>query len=220
MSVRRKDLRVIIAGAGEVGFRTAEILDDRGHDLVVIDNDPARCEAMSDAYIATVIEGDATHPSIFRQAGPGDADVVAALTDDTPSNLAVCMMARQMNPDLHTVMRTDASTGDAHRDLVGAVIFPERAGALLAVNAVLGGDVRSLEHAMGNLEIAEVRVTDDAPAAGKTLDEVSFPAGSLVVSDQDGTRIARPDTKLVAGQRYIIAAEPGVIREVMQLLRG
>ncbi len=220
MSGRGKDLRVVIAGAGEVGFRTAEILNERGHDLVLIESDPERCAWLSDQYVATIIEGDATHPDIFRQANPDDADTVAALTDDTPSNLAVCMMARRINPNLHTVMRTDADTGDAHRDLVGAVVYPERAGALLAVNAVLGGDVRSLEHALGDLEISEVRIKEGAPAAGKTLEDVRFPAGTLVVSDQEGTRIARPDTRLVPGQRYIVATEPDVSREVMQLLRG
>jgi trk system potassium uptake protein TrkA len=49
---------------------------------------------------------------------------------------------------------------------------------------------------------------------------VRFPAGTLVVSDQEGSRIARPDTRLVPGQRYIVATEPDVSREVMQLLRG
>ena len=220
MTFRRKDLRIIIAGAGQLGFRTAKLLGDRGHDVVMIEKAPHRCEYVSNQYVATVIEGDATLPSIFKQARPDDADAVAALTDDTPSNLAVCMMAQQFNPSLSTVMRTDPDTGDAHKDLVGDVIFPERAGALLALNAVLGGDVRSLEHAMGNLDIMEVRVKKGAPAEGKTLEEVRFPNGSIVVSDEDGARIARPDTRLVANQRYIVAVEPNVTKEVIQLLRG
>jgi trk system potassium uptake protein TrkA len=220
MSQPGKDLRVIVAGGGDIGLRTAELLDDRGHDVVIVESDPARCDALADAYVATVIEGDATLPSILRQAGPDNADVVAGLTNNISANLAICMMAQQVNPALHTVLRTDAETGDAHADLVGAVIYPERASALLAVNAIVGSDVRSLEHAMGQLEIIEVKVEAGAPAAGKSLNDISFPSGSLVVSDQDGSRVARPDTVLKPDQHYIVACEPSVTGEVMQLLRG
>lgn len=220
MTTSGKDLRVIVAGGGNIGLRTAELLDDRGHNVVLIERDPDRCETLIDEYVATVIEGDATLPDILRQANPEDADVVAGLTNDISANLALCMMAQQFNPDVHTVLRTNAETGDAHGDLVGAVIYPERASALLAVNAILGSDVRSLEHAMGQLEIIEVRVQEGAPAAGKSLTDIRFPTGSLVVSDQDGTRVARPDTVLQPGQHYIVACEPSVTQEVMQLLRG
>ncbi|WP_103020410.1 potassium channel family protein [Salinibacter altiplanensis] len=220
MATPGKDLRVIVAGGGTVGFRTAELLDERGHDVFVIEKDPVRCGELADAYVATVIDGDATIPSILRQAGPEDADVVAGLTNDVAANLAICMMAQQMNPSLHTVLRTDPQVGDAHANLVGAVIYPERASALLAVNAIYGGDVRSLEHAMGELEIIEVRVEEGAPAVGKSLEEISFPSGSLIVSDAAGSRVARPATVIEAGHHYIVAAEPSVTDEVMQLLRG
>lgn len=220
MSSPGKDLRVIVAGGGDTGLRAAELLDDRGHDVVLIEADPDRCKELSDAYVATVIEGDATLPAILEQADPEGADVVAALTNNVSANLAICMIAQQLNPAIHTVLRTDAETGDAHADLVGAVIYPERASALLAVNAIVGSDVRSLEHAMGQLEIIEVRVQEGAPAAGKPLTDIRFPTGSLVVSDQDGTRVARPDTVLHPGRHYIVACEPAVTHEVMQLLRG
>ena len=220
MSSPGKDLRVIVAGGGDTGLRAAELLDARGHDVDLIEADPDRCKELSDAYVATVIEGDATLPAILEQANPEGADVVAALTNNVSANLAICMIAQQLNPAIHTVLRTDAETGDAHADLVGAVIYPERASALLAVNAIVGSDVRSLEHAMGQLEIIEVRVQEGAPAAGKPLTDIRFPTGSLVVSDQDGTRVARPDTVLQPGRHYIVACEPAVTHEVMQLLRG
>ena len=45
-------------------------------------------------------------------------------------------------------------------------------------------------------------------------------AGTLVVSDENGQRIARSDTTLAAGGRYVIAVEPDVVDEVMNLLQG
>lgn len=73
---------------------------------------------------------------------------------------------------------------------------------------------------MGVLDIAEVRIGEDAPVAGNTLEDISFPDGSLVVSDVEGSQIARADTVLKPGQRYIVAAEPRVVEEVLRLLRG
>ncbi|NBB72396.1 MAG: NAD-binding protein [Bacteroidetes bacterium] len=216
----RPDLHVIIAGGGEVGLRTAHLLNDRGHDLTIIERDADRCSRLGDEYVATIIQGNATLPEIFEQAAPQSADVVAALTNDIPANLAICMMAKHLHDNLHTVMRTDTEIGDAHADLVDAVVYPERASALLAVNAIIGGDVRAIEDVMGEIEIMEVRVSEAAPARGKTLEDVSFPSGSLVISDHEGSRIARPDTVLEAGRRYIVAADPEVVDEIMRLLRG
>jgi trk system potassium uptake protein TrkA len=66
----------------------------------------------------------------------------------------------------------------------------------------------------------QIRVGEGAPAAGKTLSEIRFPSGTLVISDDDGERIARPDTTLDPGRRYVVAVEPDVADEVMNLMRG
>lgn len=65
-----------------------------------------------------------------------------------------------------------------------------------------------------------VRVVEGAPAARKQLADVRFPAGTLIVSNEDGQQIARPDTTLTPGSRYVVAVEPSVADEVMNLLQG
>lgn len=66
----------------------------------------------------------------------------------------------------------------------------------------------------------QIRVKEGAPAAEKELQEIRFPSGTLVISDDEGLRIARPDTRLSPGKRYLVAVEPDVANEVMNLLRG
>jgi trk system potassium uptake protein TrkA len=66
----------------------------------------------------------------------------------------------------------------------------------------------------------DIRVREGAPAAGKKLQSVRFPRGTLVISDDDGERVAGPETTLTPGRRYVIAVEPDVVDEVMNLLRG
>jgi trk system potassium uptake protein TrkA len=88
------------------------------------------------------------------------------------------------------------------------------------VNAVEGSSMRAFEGAPGDLELVEIEVAAGAPVAGLTLTDVSLPQGSLVVSEARGDRIAGPSTELTAGERYVVAVEPGVSDEVRQLFRG
>jgi len=214
------DLDIIIAGGGRVGFQTAEILADRGHDVTIVERDERMVSDIADQWIATVIQGDATNPDIIEQAGIERADVIAALTGETGLNLAVCLAASELAPDIRTVARIDRTGGDAYTRFVDAVVFPERAGSRVAANEILGSDVQTLADVTGTLDIMLIRVAEGAPAAGKTLSDVRFPAGTLVVSDENGERIARAETTLTPGSSYVVAVEPDVVDEVMNLMRG
>ena len=217
----RKDLRVVIAGGGRVGFRTAHYLDDLGHESVIIERNPDRSAWLSDEYIATVIRGDGLRPSTLEQAGLDRTDVIAALTGETGQNFGICMSATRINPDLRTVMRVDdPDDADEFETVVDSVVFPEHEGAKIAADEIVGSAVRTLGGATGEIEIMNVLVDEDAPAAGMRLDQVSLPEGSLVVSDYDGNRIARADSVLEPGEHVVIAVEPSVADEVMRLLRG
>jgi len=211
--------RTVIAGGGRVGRRTARLLDDRGHDVVVIEDDPDLVQSLSDEYIATVIEGDATRPGILQQADLERTDALAALTGLTGANLAICMVAERLVPEVATVMRTDREVAEEYAGYVDEVVFPERAGARAAANAV-ERDVRALEDVTGNLDVMEIQVAEGAPVAGRSLLDVALPRGSLIVSDGDGNRIAGSETVLEPGRTYVVAVEPDVADEVMNLLRG
>jgi trk system potassium uptake protein TrkA len=213
-------LDIVIAGGGRVGFETAAILADRDHDVTIIERDERIVSDIADEWIATVIEGDATNPDIIEQAGIEGADAIAALTGETGLNLAVCLAASELSPGIRTVARIERAAGEAYTRFVDAILFPERAGARVAANEICGSDVQTLADVTGNLDIMLVRVEEGAPAAGRPLSEVRFPAGTLIVSDDDGQQIARPDTTLTAGSRYVVAVEPDVVDEVMNLMRG
>ncbi|GGI93866.1 potassium transporter Trk [Halobellus salinus] len=214
------DRNVIIAGGGRVGFQTAEILADRGHDVTIIERDENVVAEIADEWVATVIQGDASNPEIIEQADVDRADAVAALTGDSGLNLAVCLAASELAPGVRTVVRIDRAAGESYTRFVDAVLFPERAGARVAANEVLGSDVQTLADVTGDLNIILVRIAEGAPAAGRQLAEVRLPDGALIVSDANGERIARSNTTLTAGRQYVVAIEPNVADEVMNLLQG
>mgnify|MGYP000008804870 FL=1 len=213
-------LDIIIAGGGRVGFETAILLGDRGHDITVVEPDPDRCDEIADEYVATVIRGDASDPDILGQADVDGNDVIAGLTGEPGLNLAICMESKELNPEIRTIARIDNRDQEGYDRFVDETVFPEGAGARVAANEIEGSDVRTLADVTGTLDIMEVRVEEGAPAAGKALQSVRFPAGTLVISDDDGEQVARPETTLTPGKRYVIAVEPNVADEVMNLLRG
>lgn len=213
-------LDIIIAGGGRVGFETATLLGNRDHNVTVVEPDGDRCDSLADEYVATIIRGDASDPDILRQTDVERSDVIAGLTGEPGLNLAVCMEAKQMQPEIRTVARIDNRDQEGYGQFVDETVFPESAGAHTAANEIEGSDVRTLADVTGTLDIMEIRVKEGAPAAGKALRSVRFPSGTLVISDDDGERVARPETTLAPGKRYVIAVEPDVVDEVLNLLRG
>lgn len=211
---------IIIAGGGRVGFQAAELLAARDENVTIIEADDDRVDEIADAWIATVIQGDASDPGILEQAGIEGADTIAALTELTGLNLAVCLLATRLTDEIRTVARVDRETDGSYDQFVDAVVYPEEAGARVAASRTAGDEVRTLSSVTGDIEILEIRVAEGAPAAGRTLTEIAFPAGTLVISDEDGSRISKPETTLTPGSQYVVAVEPGVVDEVLQLMRG
>jgi len=212
--------RIIVAGGGRVGLRTARELADRGHEIVLIEKESERSDRVADERVAMVIEGDATSPAILEQADPGRADAIAALTDEAGTNLAICLAARQVAPNIRTLARTDAGTEDAYDEIADATILPQELSAATAADILSGEEVRTIVGDHHDLEILEIEVSAGAPVEGHTLDEISLPSGSLVISDRDRCCIAGSDTELEAGERYVVGVESDVVEEVLSLLRG
>ena len=210
---------IVIAGGGRVGRRVAEDFVNRGTDVTVVERDAGRIDASdADGGIA-YLEGDATRPSMLRQAIRDETTVMGALTGDQSTNLAVCMAAKRLFPDLETVARIQVEDGDEYTEFVDRVYFPERASIKAAVNALAGSDIRTLEGVTGELELFDVRVGYDAPAAGEVVADALL-EGSLVVSQTSGDVAVQHSTTLVAGRRYVVAADHEVVDEVLSQLRG
>ncbi|WP_049893235.1 potassium channel family protein [Natronococcus jeotgali] len=212
-------LRVIIVGGGRVGYRAGRLLDGYGHEVVVIERDPSRCAEIDD-HFPTVIEADATLPPVLREADPEASDVIAALTEDGATNLAVCLAARRMNESIYTVLRTDTESRHEYGELVDSVVYPEAAGARLIANEIVGNAPRVFNAVTGDIEIVRVEVGTDAPLAGETLADVPLPDGCLVITDADASTVAGAETVLEPGCQYIVAVDPDDFGEVVELLSG
>jgi len=212
--------RFVIAGGGRVGLQTGKNLTDQGHEVVLVESDEDRVEELSDAYLGTVIHGDATRPSILQQTDLVRADAIAALTDETGTNLAICMEAQQLAPSVRTLARAETQANQEYDKVVDATVLPHYLGGDHAADMLTGEDIRTLVYPTADLDIIEVTVAESAPVAGRRLDEIALPTGSLLISTADRKELAGPETVLEADERYILAVESTVVEEVLNLMRG
>src|SRR5690606_31966458 len=90
-------MRIVVAGGGSVGTFIGEELAASGHEVVVLEKDPARFEAVP-AHSrggATWRCADAGELSVLRKAEPAEADVVVAVTGDDEDNLGISLLSKQ-----------------------------------------------------------------------------------------------------------------------------
>jgi len=220
---RDADLRLIIAGGGRVGRKTAELLLDYGHESVIVERSGDQVTELDEktAQYTTVVEGDAAQEGTLQEAGVDEADVVLALTETTGTNLAVCKAARELAPSVRTVARLDREpTGEDESEHVDEFVFPEHAGARVAVDLALGAPVQPIADLTTHLEVVALEATAGAPAAGKALADILIPTEATVIADMDGEELADGETVVTPGNRYLIATQPTVADDLKKLFRG
>jgi trk system potassium uptake protein len=87
-------MKIIILGAGQVGGTLAEHLASEANDITVVDTDADRLRDLGDRLdIRTVVRAVASFPTVLRQAGADDADMLVAVTNSDETNMVACQVA-------------------------------------------------------------------------------------------------------------------------------
>lgn len=188
--------------------------------MALVEQSPDRSEIVADGTVATVVQGDATRRSVLEQADVGRADALAALTADPGTNLAVCLLARDLADDgLFTLARTADESQREYTEDVDAVLLPHQSVANRAVDLLVGGAVRTFTGHDGGIEIVDLVVAEGASIAGHTLEETVLPDGCRVVAALTDPRLAGPDLTFRGGNRYLLALESTALQDVRMLFR-
>jgi trk system potassium uptake protein TrkA len=217
-------MRFVIIGAGRVGLRTARALADSGHEVVLVEgDDDAVSRARNEGF--QVIEGDGSLESTLELADLDSTDAVGALTGDLNDNFAACMIAHQHG--CRTVMRIDEDyREDIYRqyaDEVDEVIYPERLGAIVMKNALLGGNIRAIADVAQNLQLVEFTITEASPMRGYSLSELELPGETRLMAfgkDADSLALPNPDETLDLGDRLVVLSAFDKLDDVRSLIVG
>ena len=217
-------MRYVIVGAGRVGLRTARVLDESGHDVVLIDTDATKVErARKEGY--EIIEGDGAMEDTLGLADLDGADGLGALTGDLNDNFVACMIAKEHG--CRTVMRIDEDYREeiyrTYAEDVDEVIYPERLGAIAAKNALLGGNIRAVADIAHNLQLVEFTVTEQSPVRGYTLSELELPSHATLMAfgkDSEPLRLATEDDTLELGDHLVVLADFDTLSDVRSIVVG
>ncbi|MBC7331996.1 MAG: Trk system potassium transporter TrkA [Synergistetes bacterium] len=210
-------MKVIVVGAGEVGFNIAKVLAGEGHDVVVIEKDERRISEIQDRLDVMVVHGSGSQLSALEESGINDADMLIAVTDSDETNIVACLIAKHLGVK-KVVARVqtlgyDEPTGMVARKIgIDLIINPTRVVAseifhLLQVPPAS----QVIEFAGGKVMVYLLRVPNDAPAVGKSLLELSKEIDGifLVVGILRGSAAFVPygQDKIEAGDKLFVVGK-------------
>jgi trk system potassium uptake protein TrkA len=214
-------VRVVVVGAGEVGSNIARSLSD-AHEVVVVDTDPERVEAVTYQLDVLAIEGDGTSLATLKEAGVEDADMFIASTDSDEANIVACATAKTVS-DAFTIARVRKTNylttwrGTEGAFGVDFMVCTDllAAEAIVRIAGLPGAqDVDSFSS--GRVRMAEFEVTEASSLANETVesadrfDSLTFAA---IIRNGDVT-IPRGDTRIEAGDKVVVIGSPESCRLV------
>jgi trk system potassium uptake protein TrkA len=217
-------MNCVIVGYGRVGTRTANILENEGHDVVVVENDPEKVERARETDL-TVIEGDGASTDVLQEADLDRADAVGGLTGDPETNFAACTVGNDHG--CRTVLRiSEDFSEDVYRQYsegVDEIIYPEQLGAAGAKTALLGGDFSVLADITEHLSAATLTVPDDSPAIGERVVNLDVPEEARIYAHgraDEPMTIPLPRTAIEAGDQLALIADPDAVLAVRDRIHG
>jgi trk/ktr system potassium uptake protein len=204
---------VLIVGGGKVGANVARALLRSGHEIAILESRASRFAMLEGEFEHMARYGDGTEIFVLEAAGIARADVCIAVTGDDEDNIVICQVAREKFGVQSVIARVNDPRNQQHFDLLGigpTVCSTTSILSLIEHEVPEHGLVHLLSLRRENLDIVEVALTDESPAAGRRIGELELPAGSLLISIlRDKTAIV-PDGKtvLAPGDQILAIVEP------------
>lgn len=219
---------IVLCGYGNVGREVAEQVRNAGRKLIVIDVDEDAA-THADDHGFLVIQADCTDEETLREAGVDRASGLIATLDNDAANVYLILLAREKNPDLRIVSRSDKGETRSTLRRAGAdrVIVPGETAAIQLSHLILKPRVSEFiaaAYGEGEFDFAEVAVLDHPNLAGKTLRTLDLPrkveAIVIAIIDEEGRQTFNPSAEyeIKPTDVMILVCRMGVIERLDSLL--
>jgi len=215
--------RVLIIGGGRIGYRLAELLEERSISIKVIDKNPDRCALLAEKLNQTVVLcGDGSDQTLLDEENIKDMDVVVTLTDDEETNILTALLATRMGAR-KSIAKLDKFSYFPLMKAIGIeqVVSPR----LSAINSILQhirkGKVLSAMAIKGEqAEVMEAVAMETSDIVGRPLKDIDFPKGAMVIGVIRAGRIIIPsgESVILPEDRIIIFAQREAIPKVESIL--
>ncbi len=178
-------MRVVIAGAGNIGRYLSADLAARGHTITLIERSSGTLADVMSSGMRPV-EGDACSPEVLERAGVRQADVVVAATGDDEDNLVISLLSKQEFAVPRVLARVNHPTNawlfDESWGVDLAVSPPHLLTALVEEEVTAGDlvDLLRLEH--GAVHLMEVRLDERSYAVGRRVEELGLSSDLVLIA--------------------------------------
>lgn len=225
-------MKIIILGAGRVGFTVANNLSHENIDITLVDTDPAVIEKTRERLDVAVICGNATHPDILESAGAKQADILIAVTDSDETNMMACHIAHHLFNVSQKIarVRTPAFLNVKEQLFqsnilpIDVIINPEEEIVSFIKKLILHpGAQQVLSFADGALSLVEAKASTGNPLIGLSLQDMSNKLGDMyariaVIYRDEKVVIPSYNTTIQEGDRLFFIAGSNDIKQVLSLL--
>lgn len=205
-------MKIIIAGAGEVGSHLAKMLTSESYEITVIDTDVDRLDALSANTDVITVLGDPASISVLQEAGVATADLFIAVfpSDSQDVNIVSAMLAKKLGSNKVTA-RVDNEEYLSYENKylftemgIDLLFYPEKIAANEIVDHLKrNASTDSMDFARGKLIISVFKLEEDSPILDMTVGEfgeltkdegISFRV--IAIARKDETIIPTVDTRL------------------------
>ena len=221
-------MKVIICGAGQVGWQIARHLATENNDVTVVDRDPDLVRRASDSLDVQGITGHASYPDVLERAGAQDTDMIIAATHSDEVNMVTCQVAHSVFGITTKIARLRAASyrraiySDLYRRdhmPIDVVISPEFEVADAALRRLDTPSAFDTEEFLGGrVQLMGLHLDDDCPVLStplRQLSELFSTLRALVIGvRREGTLFApEPGDQLFAGDSiYVLTHKDDVAR--------
>lgn len=224
-------MKIIIAGAGEVGFHLAKLLSYESQDITLLDTDKESLSYADTHLDIRTIKGDATSIAILQDARVDGVDLLIAVTASETTNITVCVLAKQLGA-ARTIARISNTEFIEHKELAGfskfgidELISPESlAAAEIELLLSQSGFSDTYEFEDGALTMVGTTLSRTASFVGQTVKEAAniFPELHFmpIAIQRLGTQytlIPRGDTIFKEGDQVYFMTVAGGVEEIYKL---
>ncbi len=224
-------MKIVIVGAGEVGFHIANRLAYENKEVVVIDRDPEALKRVSESIDVQVVQGSGGSPVALNEAGIKEAEILLAVTDSDETNLVACLMADTLSHNTKKLARIRDADYDPYHETfkdgpphIDTIINPE-IEVVKTIDRLMSvpGAIDVGEFADGKVKFVGVRLDEKSPLADIQLIDIPKQIGPdhrlliAAVLRNEKMIIPRGDDRLHSGDVVYFISEEKDLASTLKL---
>ncbi|ARZ66692.1 TrkA family potassium uptake protein [Streptomyces abikoensis] len=213
-------MKVVVAGAGRLGKKIAQVLVAAHHQVALLDSDEERVAELRGQVAAELITGDACEPTVLEHAGARTADLIVIATGQDDTNLVAGLLAKRhfSVPRVAARVNDDENAWLFDRHWGVDIALPSASPLVSLIEEATGATdtVALLRLSKAGVDVIETAITDRSRAAGRALSDIPLPTGTIVATVIRGGQPTAPAPELLLepGDEVLLVSHAASEREI------